>query len=522
MCDGEHDCDDESDEIGCPSLCGTDGFYCAADRRCVPGNTTCNGQMDCSDGQDERTCQTQLLSRCEPSEFSCGDGTCVPVKFLCDGSKDCMDGSDENHGNCSLSCSQDEKACLSRQKCIHASYWCDGDVDCDDGSDEVDCPEEMLCPYPNLKCDSDLEKTKCLNPKRICNGVQDCKDGSDEGLLCEENQCTSKLNRCSNNCTNSPEGHRCSCPLGQYLDLDTLTQCRELHPCSQWGSCSQLCKQLSGASHKCFCYKDYSLQADRFTCQSKDPAHPVVVFTNRHQHRFIDLRRGSSKVIKSNLKNTIALDFLVKDTKVELFWTDLADDCIYRGTLDGSMLTQVKQVVHSGLTTAEGLAVDWVGGNLYWIESSLDQIEVARLDGAYRQTLVSGNMLSPRALVLDPAEPRDVYKEHHYFTHDVRFELHEFFRPYNSELEVVVVPSMLTGRTGWEWVLRENILLRATLGFAYTVRSRSEVRMTDPPSNPIAAALSDALTEEAEVYLDDVFESWVHTPMIGLYSGYRF
>lgn len=91
-----------------------------------------------------------------------------------------------------------------------------------------------------------------------------------------------------------------------------------------------------------------------------------------------------------------------------------------------------------------------------------------------------------------------------------------------GDLEVVVVPSMLTGRTGWEWVLRENILLRATLGFAYTVRSRSEVRMTDPPSNPIAAALSDALTEEAEVYLDDVFESWVHTPMIGLYSGYRF
>ena len=91
-----------------------------------------------------------------------------------------------------------------------------------------------------------------------------------------------------------------------------------------------------------------------------------------------------------------------------------------------------------------------------------------------------------------------------------------------GDLEVLVVPSMVLGRTGWEWHVRESILLRATLGFAYTVRSRSEVSMTDPPRNPIAAALSDSLAEEAEAYLDDVFESWVHTPMIGVYSGFRF
>ena len=81
---------------------------------------------------------------------------------------------------------------------------------------------------------------------------------------------------------------------------------------------------------------------------------------------------------------------------------------------------------------------------------------------------------------------------------------------------------MITGRTGWEWHARENILLRVTLGFAYTVHSRSEVRTTEPPTNPIASALGETLSSEAEAYLNDVFVSWVHTPMIGLYSGYRF
>lgn len=61
-------------------------------------------------------------------------------------------------------------------------------------------------------------------------------------------------------------------------------------------------------------------------------------------------------------------------------------------------------VAWQGLATAEGLAVDWAGGNLYWVESRLHQIEVARLDGRHRRTLLAGGMEAPRALALDPAE----------------------------------------------------------------------------------------------------------------------
>ena len=80
------------------------------------------------------------------------------------------------------------------------------------------------------------------------------------------------------------------------------------------------------------------------------------------------------------------------------------DDKIYRGTLVGGSLSDIRPIVENGLTTAEGLAVDWIGGNLYWVESDLDQIEVSRLNGSLRRTLISGEMSSPRAIALDPSE----------------------------------------------------------------------------------------------------------------------
>ena len=65
-------------------------------------------------------------------------------------------------------------------------------------------------------------------------------------------------------------------------------------------------------------------------------------------------------------------------------------------------ITNIHTVVNVGLATAEGLAVDWITRHLYWVESNLDQIEVANFDGTQRTTLIAGNMDSPRAIVVDP------------------------------------------------------------------------------------------------------------------------
>lgn len=70
----------------------------------------------------------------------------------------------------------------------------------------------------------------------------------------------------------------------------------------------------------------------------------------------------------------------------------------------GGVLRNVEAVVQSGLLTAEGLAVDWIGMNFYWVDSNLDQIEVAQINGNCRRTLISGDMSSPRAIAVDPRE----------------------------------------------------------------------------------------------------------------------
>lgn len=61
----------------------------------------------------------------------------------------------------------------------------------------------------------------------------------------------------------------------------------------------------------------------------------------------------------------------------------------------------------SGIHTVEGIAVDWMGGNLYWTDDGPKKtISVARLEKASqtRKTLIEGKMSHPRAIVVDPQQ----------------------------------------------------------------------------------------------------------------------
>uniref|UniRef100_A0A8C6YMA5 Low-density lipoprotein receptor-related protein 1 n=1 Tax=Nothoprocta perdicaria TaxID=30464 RepID=A0A8C6YMA5_NOTPE len=111
--------------------------------------------------------------------------------------------------------------------------------------------------------------------------------------------------------------------------------------------------------------------------------------------------RGDYSVLVPGLRNTIALDFHLNQSS--LYWTDVVEDKIYRGKLlENGALTSFEVVIQYGLATPEGLAVDWIAGNIYWVESNLDQIEVAKLDGTMRTTLLAGDIEHPRAIALDP------------------------------------------------------------------------------------------------------------------------
>ncbi|XP_016088355.1 low-density lipoprotein receptor-related protein 1 [Sinocyclocheilus grahami] len=399
----DNDCGDNSDEAGCSHSCSSAQFKCNSGR-CIPDYWTCDGDNDCGDYSDEThaNCTNQATrppGGCHTDEFQCRvDGLCIPLRWRCDGDTDCMDLSDEK--NCegvTHMCDPAVKfGCRDSARCISKAWVCDGDSDCEDNSDEDNC-EALVCKLSHHVCANDT--SICLPAEKLCDGKDDCPDGSDE-KLCD--LCSLDNGGCSHNCTVAPgEGILCSCPLGMELGTDNKT-CQIQGFCAKHLKCSQRCEQ-DKFNVKCSCYDGWALEPDMESCKSTDPFKPFIIFSNRHEIRRIDLHKGEFSVLVPGLRNTIALDFHLNESA--LYWTDVVEDKIYRGKLsENGALTSFDVVIQYGLATPEGLAVDWIAGNIYWVESNLDQIEVAKLDGTMRTTLLAGDVEHPRAIALDPRE----------------------------------------------------------------------------------------------------------------------
>uniref|UniRef100_A0A8C8E8K9 LDL receptor related protein 1 n=1 Tax=Otus sunia TaxID=257818 RepID=A0A8C8E8K9_9STRI len=171
------------------------------------------------------------------------------------------------------------------------------------------------------------------------------------------------------------------------------------------GGCSDIC--LLGNSHKtrtCRCRSGFSLGSDGKSC--KKPEHELFLVYGKGRPGIIRGMDMGAKVPDEhmipieNLMNPRALDFHAETGFI--YFADTTSYLIGRQKIDG---TERETILKDGIHNVEGIAVDWMGNNLYWTDDGPKKtISVARLEKAAqtRKTLIEGKMTHPRAIVVDP------------------------------------------------------------------------------------------------------------------------
>ena len=82
--------------------CPDNAFECKNGKTCILDRHRCDGSKDCDDGSDEAGCPKVSKDgvpdenfRCPSNLYTCANKECVVPNARCDGTKHCTDGSDE-------------------------------------------------------------------------------------------------------------------------------------------------------------------------------------------------------------------------------------------------------------------------------------------------------------------------------------------------------------------------------------------------------------------------------------------
>jgi len=101
-----------------PPTCDKDHFQCMS-QDCIPAFWKCDGQEDCEDGSDENGCPVAAHAdqgECDERELKCANNKCIDVDWVCDGEDDCGDGTDEK--NCTVTTASPD---LQQRDCNEAT-----------------------------------------------------------------------------------------------------------------------------------------------------------------------------------------------------------------------------------------------------------------------------------------------------------------------------------------------------------------------------------------------------------------
>ena len=172
------------------------------------------------------------------------------------------------------------------------------------------------------------------------------------------------------------------------------------------GNCSHLCLPISTSKRKCKCAIGFeSDPTDETKCIG---AKEFLLMAWNLGLRGVSLEQtvqngtviNAKSVLPPISKVLMATNIAFSYSDSFIYWVDSDDGSIVRIKTD----TTGYQTIIKNIDNLEDIAIDWIGKNLYWIESTYDVIEVARLNGSNRYVIVSNNITKPTSLTLDPLE----------------------------------------------------------------------------------------------------------------------
>lgn len=193
-------------------------------------------------------------------------------------------------------------------------------------------------------------------------------------------------------------------PMGiKGVDIGDSKMREITNPCKgENGGCEHLCffkPSEFGKNYTCACSSGYELSSDGRLCTIPDA---FLVFSRDGDLHRISLNRNASTNLDdvipvSKVKAASALDFDAVDARI--YWSDTKIKAIFRAFMNGS---DTEKVIEFGVTTPEGIAVDWLSRNIYWTDMGRNRIEVAKLNGNHRRTVLWLDLYSPKSIALHP------------------------------------------------------------------------------------------------------------------------
>ncbi|KAL3265566.1 hypothetical protein HHI36_009771 [Cryptolaemus montrouzieri] len=178
-------------------------------------------------------------------------------------------------------------------------------------------------------------------------------------------------------------------------------KCQEKYqknPCENNGGCSHLCLLAPyPPGYTCACPIGIK-SIDNHTC-AEGPEQLLFLATRadicvvyldspEYTYKFLPL---------PNSRFAIGIDYDPVDGFI--YWTDDFSRKIERARLNGSDL---QDVITTEVISPDGIAIDWISRNIYWIDTAADRIEVTTIEKGFRKVLISDDLEKPRAIAVAP------------------------------------------------------------------------------------------------------------------------